>query len=906
MPNEPKKLLENLCDGLQTFLGFDSASKGYDGSGIVYSDLDRLCDGVMGFLSGVLGAVKDDDAVKTYDKDTTKNINTVIKTLNDNIGSGRAGLVESVAEVKGWLEGYELEYSKKASNVTEFLGELKSNIAGKYTSQIRAGEKLTRQLEEWRRIVENIQSDIKTIETNYVIYLDDELRCKIRSEIILVKKSVEVLRDSACNISVNEQAKHVDTHLDEQKRNLEKAVTDGSENVKRTLQINFTKILDAMYDLREQRKHHFEKCYERLREANKHLKSRLDKYSGTTRDEIFRLFDEIIKEVKKIYGDMNYKKGELEMLVEGAEKTLSELSKNFEKDVKAGVKQDLTALNGNVNALKNGMRSISNGHEIVGKALTQLSASKQQLLRTTDPITQNSEALVGKYNEDLKKKFYTFAEALKAAKLDTFQTELQAESRKLRNYFENLMKISTIQKVSTSGRSEVKDLVEELNGAIGTINQRYDSLSTASLVVTTNAFASAVNTAAGAINRLGTIIKQEFTQAKQTIDDTKDNKELLTAVDELKNLQLLQNSIYGERGTADAPKTGSLAKLIEELSTAIGTTSGDDGGKLNKAIGAFETSAKQQIIDAATSAIEKAAAQVTAEMQKFREEDGGVFSKTELGKKVAVLKTHIKTLEGFIKEKTQGTLHLKLNEIQKDLDMLDKLKIEDTNEEHDGGINKMKKAADKKMQELYNEIFDKVNAVFNTLNDADRNLTHTIDIVSEGVHSAYAASTKSVENIKEYLLSVTSQAFDTVTSAVRILFSEQHVADLGGLKTLVDGQLRKMEQIIQKDRRTAIKGLLQNLNGRTYIVKAGKYPRFEMPSGTSMLDAIIQVAQSSTSTLNGEAYLQQFRQLSEKFHAYYNNVDIYVDNQVKDPTSPPPTDQTTDPATQLTKIKTDF
>ncbi|GBE60094.1 hypothetical protein, conserved [Babesia ovata] len=53
-----QNLLTNLSEGLEKFLGFNSESKGYDGSGIVYSDLDRLCDGVMAFLHGVLSGVK--------------------------------------------------------------------------------------------------------------------------------------------------------------------------------------------------------------------------------------------------------------------------------------------------------------------------------------------------------------------------------------------------------------------------------------------------------------------------------------------------------------------------------------------------------------------------------------------------------------------------------------------------------------------------------------------------------------------------------------------------------------------------------------------------------------------------------------------------------------------------------
>ncbi|GBE58855.1 hypothetical protein, conserved [Babesia ovata] len=56
--NPSKNLLDNLCTGLEKFLGYEKGN--YTGEGIVYSDLDRLCDGVMAFLHGVLSGVRDD------------------------------------------------------------------------------------------------------------------------------------------------------------------------------------------------------------------------------------------------------------------------------------------------------------------------------------------------------------------------------------------------------------------------------------------------------------------------------------------------------------------------------------------------------------------------------------------------------------------------------------------------------------------------------------------------------------------------------------------------------------------------------------------------------------------------------------------------------------------------------
>ncbi|CDR71918.1 hypothetical protein, conserved [Babesia bigemina] len=75
----------------------------------------------MGFLSGVLGAVKDDDAVKTYDDMMSNKLETVLKEVNKQIGSGRAGLAASVEQVKGWLEGYEGEIKKRTEAITDPL-----------------------------------------------------------------------------------------------------------------------------------------------------------------------------------------------------------------------------------------------------------------------------------------------------------------------------------------------------------------------------------------------------------------------------------------------------------------------------------------------------------------------------------------------------------------------------------------------------------------------------------------------------------------------------------------------------------------------------------------------------------------------------------------------------------------
>ncbi|CDR71781.1 hypothetical protein, conserved [Babesia bigemina] len=85
----------------------------------------------MGFLSGVLGAVKNENEVTTYDKyieNNEKRLNKVIEKLNNKIGSGRTGLAESVGAVRGWLEGYGKKLDEKTKNVITHLKTLSENI----------------------------------------------------------------------------------------------------------------------------------------------------------------------------------------------------------------------------------------------------------------------------------------------------------------------------------------------------------------------------------------------------------------------------------------------------------------------------------------------------------------------------------------------------------------------------------------------------------------------------------------------------------------------------------------------------------------------------------------------------------------------------------------------------------
>ncbi|GBE63156.1 hypothetical protein, conserved [Babesia ovata] len=125
--NPSTSLLNNLCTGLEKFLGHSNGN--YTGDGIVYSDLDRLCDGVMSLLHGVLGGVQDDDAVKKYDDNLSgSKLDDVLNSLEVSIGKGSAQFGDQVGKVSGWLGRYGDEVKEKNSFVTGPFSVLKGDI----------------------------------------------------------------------------------------------------------------------------------------------------------------------------------------------------------------------------------------------------------------------------------------------------------------------------------------------------------------------------------------------------------------------------------------------------------------------------------------------------------------------------------------------------------------------------------------------------------------------------------------------------------------------------------------------------------------------------------------------------------------------------------------------------------
>ncbi|GBE63007.1 hypothetical protein, conserved [Babesia ovata] len=121
--NSPTTLLNNLCTGLEKFLGYEKGN--YTGEGIVYSDLDRLCDGVMAFLHGVLKDVHDK---QPYKAGKESHLKSVVDALHSKLCSGHKGFKEVIEKVAAGVGGYNREVERSNEDVKTIITTMQGNM----------------------------------------------------------------------------------------------------------------------------------------------------------------------------------------------------------------------------------------------------------------------------------------------------------------------------------------------------------------------------------------------------------------------------------------------------------------------------------------------------------------------------------------------------------------------------------------------------------------------------------------------------------------------------------------------------------------------------------------------------------------------------------------------------------
>ncbi|CDR71563.1 hypothetical protein, conserved [Babesia bigemina] len=260
--NNPTNILTNLCTGLEKFLGFNSATKGYDGQGIVYSDLDRLCDAVMGFLSSIITDVNKNENLKKYNN----NLNGILESIKQakynrkNFDSSIAFVSQGIRE---WVRGVE----GKHQNIMTPLNKLNESMNGHMTTNMEY-KKTTDQLSSWQTIAGDYLGHVLNSELAFN-EIDNNLVSKISDRIALLKQVFDNFWNSVNDPAVEESVKDLNDKFVRQRREMNEQIQTKTQAVQSTLNVKFQNIEHSIKNLEDQKKSGFDDINEAVRDLSK-------------------------------------------------------------------------------------------------------------------------------------------------------------------------------------------------------------------------------------------------------------------------------------------------------------------------------------------------------------------------------------------------------------------------------------------------------------------------------------------------------------------------------------------------------------------------------------------------------------------------------------------------------------
>ncbi|GBE62611.1 hypothetical protein, conserved [Babesia ovata] len=358
-----KKVLSSKYFGLEKFLGYHDGN--YTGSGIVYSDLDRLCDGVMAFLQGVLDTVKDDESVTTYDKDNK------IKNLPSKIGEfmhkGSHDFQDAITQVSEALRAWSGELEGRTKLVKSTLDTLSTNIDSNIdtiSNVDTSPQHFDAEVDKWPTMVVGSLLPVLYQADNASKGLDKVLQNKIKGYYDMLQLRINNLEDIA------------ERDLTEM-RELGESVGERLKVVKHNVR---SKVRDEIAKLRDRFKEISQVFIQRLEDIDCMLKAnvrKLESWIGQAKENLYLVLQKveaISEKLKKesspsiYHSAMNLKdtarellraygnaKDRISNIVESATKALGTLDTNLKTNMKTLKDQMNTAIDKYVDSLGTGL-----------------------------------------------------------------------------------------------------------------------------------------------------------------------------------------------------------------------------------------------------------------------------------------------------------------------------------------------------------------------------------------------------------------------------------------------------------------------------------------------------------------------------------------------------------------------
>ncbi|CDR71398.1 hypothetical protein, conserved [Babesia bigemina] len=751
----------------------------------------------MGFLSGVLGAVKDENEVTTYDNYITPDDNKLQKVLeevNNNIGSGRTGLAASVGAVKGWLEGYGDKVNEQITKFNEPLeiikfdiNKLEKNFENQKTKSLQDQQK------DWTNCVRLYHEQTKLADKARKT-LDKELSKKLETPVKVVEEETKMLYGSAKNNDVMKQAMAVDWELLNQKEKLDEAIGREAEKIKETLRkqkesieneivmqsqklknafhMQFRKIFHAVSEMKREKSKQFRNIDERVKNAQKLVEEFQMKY----KEHITFYFDNIKSKLNEVYGTLCAHKLLLVDLVTQAKASFDKIKNGVCNKEHGGGESSIET---HWPQLKTEMRKFVRELILIEKHEEE----EDEKLLPNDGSLHVIESGTINYATKFEEKF----KAAMKNMVDGMLKGGEAEG-KIRGYAivsgvpGSGDKISAVKKAIINQILKLDDSVDKPGRVPATAEKTLQSIAKY-----LEEYAAQVGMKMTNIVRFIDLVEKDHAMAKLTPKVTFRSSDT--------NLHTAFQNILSMVKKAMEDTKDEVTRFIE----------GSSIGKLNQAITSVEKFRSYMIstlrdIDFALSGVTGAIGELSPILEKTKQK--------------GLIETKIDDIQTHVVEK--------LNEFQKDKD-----------DKGDGEINKIKNQAEILMEKLKGEIKQKLESIEHAaknaggvLNDTTAALDAAYDKaykaageavdalksnLTEAVQNSFAESQQKVQDVKKVLLTDVRKAFESVTEQVRTLFADSHKADLKALMDLLDRQKSAIEDIINLDRITGLKGLLNKM-----------------------------------------------------------------------------------------------
>ncbi|GBE62910.1 hypothetical protein, conserved [Babesia ovata] len=748
---ECEKLLTNLCSGLQTFLGYNEKSKGYDGSGIVYSDLDRLCDGVMSFLHGVLESVKDDESVTTYDNNN--DINNVLRDLHDNVGKGRKAFGNAVDQVSEWLKNHGAQVDHKTTDVfMEFSKFGHTSIVEKINYIAGAqGMKLQDQLTSWRSTLTGLAAQLDSLITNNVNVLDPVLRDKLMHKIEPVKSAVQVLRESAGKGELGKQVWTMDAALDAQ----------------------FLKTYNVLYELETVKKSHFSGIKRTVDGWKKFLENQ---YDLAYKNEVVGRFDDI-KHMTKQLDNTNVEVG-----AGGG-------NSKFWKDV---------------DELK--LKVVEIGEQLQLRT-SEVGSWKGAAKEVISEAKHKCDEIIAKLDDKEKHKITDPANELRAKAEELLTKSVEAKTQVTSAVEKALKTLQSLDEKVTQGLENFKARITPtisgcLTGLTGVKFSGGEATNFGSLKKT------------GPVGQwLKEIIKERglHTYVQNVIhgNDASDIMEIIFNIlkvpkpngkTRLNFFKALETEFDGEIGQIISDNTNDpMQSLRAEL----------NGDGLRKAVNDITLNLKsiadkgdQPIltsgIDSYFDSVQRCLSELSGTVNDLIENNGKI-SPNKKG-----LRPLLQELEGGLDTNTFRTASKHLQEIEHALGELKTNNVTEATARLQAVLAKIKQ-----LENVPREIAQKKGEATNLMEQLKESMQDHFKTINDAVQYADTYISTAINAVK----TVVKAAEKELTTQIRSLFAEQHIADLQALHTLVEQKLAEVREIIKVDKQIGVKGLLGKING---------------------------------------------------------------------------------------------